>query len=383
LLTYGDNSALPHVILQPSGIVPKSRHLSHVRAFRKCGPALTRQTGAANSALLLIVLLALLALVGIGTLYLHPLQFAVSPSGEKSSAVPGSNAESPPLLRLVGSNTIGRAVAPALAKAYMEQRLGAAGVVVHPGPGWFGRNQIWIAGVLPGETKPRRIEVVAAGSGFAFTSLERGEADVGLSSRAITSEEQTRLAALGDMRGPKSEHVLGLDAIAVIVHPDNPVAALTVERVAQIFDGTIKNWREVGGLKLSIHRYARNRESGTYHSFREMVLNSSGDLARDARYVADSRELSDAVARDPSGIGFVGLPYIGKAKALDLTAPQTEFPAAPLTVPRKDHPLSRRLYLYTPAHPSHPRVMEFVDFALSPVGQSLVEEAGFIGRKAR
>lgn len=333
---------------------------------------ISAQAGALSAALAITLLLALIGLFGAIALYLNPIPYT-------GPAPTEAEAEEPALLRLVGSNTIGGALAPALARAYLEQRLGATGVTVYQGPG---RHEQRIEGLLPGAGRARRIEVAATGSGFAFDALENGTADVGLSSRAVKAGEQARPAAPGDPRPGKSGHVLGLDGIAVIVHPGNPVAALSLEQVGRIFDGTLKNWRELGGLKLPIHRYARNRESGTYQSFLEMVLDGRGEPDRDTRYIVDSHELSEAVAGDPNGIGFVALPYIGKAKALKLSVlDQTAFAATPLTVYREDYPLSRRLYLYANEPPDNPLVADFLEFALSPAGQALVEEAGFVGQR--
>ena len=333
------------------------------------------EKGAFNAALAIALLSVLLALLGAGALILHPIPFT-DEARRHAAAAP---APEPPLLRLVGSNTIGSSLAPALAKAYLEQRLGARGVAIRPG---LGRHDQWIEGLPEGASRPRRIEVAATGSSFAFSALERGEADIGLSSRAITPVEIRRLAALGNMRSVKSEHILGLDGIAVIVNPGNPITTLTLEQVARLFDGTVKNWLEIGGVKQPVHRYARNKESGTYLSFLEMVTRSHGRLARNTRYYVDSRELSEAVAADPGAIGFVAIPYVGRAKALKLAAlHHAPFAATPLNVYREDYPLSRRLYLYTPETPANPRVADFLDFALSPAGQALVEDAGFVGQR--
>ncbi|MGY6217554.1 substrate-binding domain-containing protein [Methylolobus aquaticus] len=297
------------------------------------------------------------------------------PSGPAPSLTGSGSA---PLLRLVGSNSIGNTLAPALAKAYMEQRLGASRVVVSEDPARHSRR---IEGFLPGEAGARHIEVVATGSGFAFTALEQGKADIGMSSRSITAEEIGRLASLGNMSDPNCEHVLGLDGLAVIVNPENPVSRLTVEQLARIFSGSAGNWGEFGGPTLPIHRYARNRESGTFDSFRDMVLGRMGDMASDTHYVVDSRELSAAVAGDRGAVGFVALPFVGQERAVGIASyNQVPIPPTIVNVAREVYPLTRRLYLYTPANPANPAVAEFVEFALSPAGQTIVGRMGFVGQ---
>jgi len=297
------------------------------------------------------------------------------PSGPAPSLTGSGSA---PLLRLVGSNSIGNTLAPALAKAYMEKRLGATRVVVSEDPARHSRR---IEGFLKGEAGARHIEVVATGSGFAFTALEQGKADIGMSSRSITAEEIGRLASLGNMSDPNCEYVLGLDGLAVIVHPESPVSKLTVEQLARIYSGSAGNWGEVGGPTLPIHRYARNRESGTFGSFMDLVLGRMGDMAGDTRYVVDSRELSAAVAGDRGAIGFVALPFVGQDRAVGI-ASYNPMPIPPtiINVAREAYPLTRRLYLYTPEHPANPAVAEFVQFALSPEGQAIVDRLGFVGQ---
>ncbi|MBF0496506.1 MAG: OmpA family protein, partial [Deltaproteobacteria bacterium] len=93
----------------------------------------------------------------------------------------------------------------------------------------------------------------------------------------------------------------------------------------------------------------------------------------------DSSLLSDTVANDPKAIGFIGLPYIRSAQALEIIEPG----AAPIlpsffTVAREDYPLSRRLFLYTAESPKNPWVRKFIDFALSKEGQDIAKQAGFI-----
>ena len=329
-----------------------------------------------NGALAVTLLTVLAGLIGAVLLVLNPVPFS-----EAEGPAAHSTNETP-LLRMVGSNTIGGTLAPALAKAYLEQRLKAVGVAIGPGSK---RHEQRIEGLLPGAARRQRIEVVATGSGFALDALERGNADIGLASRAIAPGRKSPAAGKNKPRGRKVEYVLGLDGIAIIVHPRNPATRLTLKQVGQLFDGTLKNWREVGGRNLPVHRYARNRESGTYHAFLEMVFAAGTRPDRDTRYIVDSGELSAAVANDPNGIGFVGLPYVGAAKALKLAVPDsaTAFPATPLAVYREDYPLSRKLYLYTNEIPANPLVTDFVAFALSPAGQALVEEEGFVGRKVK
>src|SRR5262249_53890776 len=156
---------------------------------------------------------------------------------------------------------------------------------------------------------PIIVEIHSHGSSTAFADLQNSRADVGLSSRRIEAEEIQKLTSFGDMTSPATEHILGLDGIAVIVNRENPVDSLTKEQVAKIFSGEITDWAQVKGPGRPIKIFARDDKSGTFDSFKALVLGSA-KLASGATRFEDSAALSDAVAREPAGIGFIGLPYI-------------------------------------------------------------------------
>ncbi len=279
------------------------------------------------------------------------------------------------ILRLSGSNTIGAGLAPALAEEFLKHQ-GATEVKTLAGDR---DDEVRVQGILPGERAPKVIEIHAHGSATAFEDLANGQADVGMASRRIKPEEAQQLASLGDMTYPACEHILGLDGIAVIVSRKNPVRALAKDQIAQIFTGAVGNWLQVGGSDGAIHLYARDDKSGTYDTFKTLVLGKA-PLAPSAARIEDSRRLSNSVAQDPNGIGFVGLAYVQEAQSIAVhengAAPL--FPS-PFTVATEDYALSRRLFLYTPAQPRQELTRSFVDFALSGMGQNIVAEIGFVG----
>jgi phosphate transport system substrate-binding protein len=208
--------------------------------------------------------------------------------------------------------------------------------------------------------------------------LDDGDVDIGMASRKIKPEEVSKLSRFGDMTSPANERVLGLDGIAVLVNPANSVSCLTIDQVAAIFSGVVTDWRQVGGAAGPIHVYARDDKSGTYDTFKALVLNKT-PLISTAQRIEDSSELSGKVAADPGGIGFVGLGAIGAAKPLAVSANG----AAPLvpnrfTVATEDYVLSRRLFLYVTKAADQPDVLRFLEFANSPKGQAIVDEVGFV-----
>jgi phosphate transport system substrate-binding protein len=276
------------------------------------------------------------------------------------------------LLRLSGSNTVGAALGPRLARAFLSNS-GDTDVTIEP----TGKpDEVKVIGARG--DKREVITVAAHGSATAFTDMAKGAADLGMASRRIKPAEIASLAALGDLTSAAGEHVLALDGIAVIVNPANPVASLSKDRLRDIFNGTITNWSAVGGAPGPVHIYARDDKSGTFDTFKSLVLGTT-KLVASAHRVEDSRELSNDVTGDAGGIGFIGLPYIISAKAVPV-ADTGATPLIPnrLTVGTEDYPLSRRLYLYTATVGGNPLAQRFADFALSPAGQAVVEDVGFI-----
>ena len=273
------------------------------------------------------------------------------------------------LLRLHGSNTIGSELAPRLAEALLTS-LGATNVRASDADA---NHRTWITGELG--ARAVAIEIFAPGSRVGFFSLRDGRCDIALASRAIEPAEQ---------RAPFTEHILALDGVAVIVNRGNAIGSLTLRQVAGIFSGAITDWAQVDGAPGPIQIYAREKKSGTYDTFLQAVMHGRDIRWMGAGAYEDSTALAQAVAGDPRGIGFVGLPYARNARAVALQ----DGDAMPLyptvfTVSTEDYPLARRLRLYTAAQPKNPLVARFVTLALSDAGQRLVEASGFVSLSVR
>jgi phosphate binding protein len=280
-------------------------------------------------------------------------------------------------LRLGGSNTIGEQLAPKLAKAFLEHQ-GASDLTIDAKDAK--EHRVAVRGTLGG--KPVSVEITAPGSKIAFECLATDACDVGMSSRTIRADEVERLKSKSDMTQPASEHILGQDGVAVIVHRANPVTTLTFADLSKIFTGAVTDWSAVGGSPGPIKVYTRDTSSGTYDVFSTLV--AGGAPLKPTTSFDDSEALSRAVAADPGAIGFIGLPYVKDAKALAVK----DGDALPLyptvfTVATEDYPLTRRLYLYTNDDPKNPLASAFVGFAQSDEGQRLVEQLGFVSLAVR
>lgn len=281
------------------------------------------------------------------------------------------------ILRLHGSNTIGSELAPRLAEEFLRAQ-GATNVRRVDA----GEHRLWVLADWAGRAVA--VEIYGPGTKVGFQSLAAGRCDVAMASRAIEPSEAARLASLGDMTAPSSEHVLALDGVAVIVHPNNPIGRLTLDQVASIWAGFIVDWSQLGGAPGRIQRYSRDQKSGTFDTFNQLVMRGRAIEWRGMGAYEGSSALADAVASDERGIGFVGLPYARSARAVALQ----EGEAMPLyptvfTVSTEDYPLARRLRLYTAAAPKNPLTARFVDFALTEAGQRLVDASGFVSLTVR
>ena len=290
-------------------------------------------------------------------------------------AVPASAAPARvPLLVLQGSGTIGVDAAPLFLEGFLKKR-GAATVRREKGDApddvvVVGENGSSVESVL----------VRNAGTHVGFQCLATRTCDVAMAAREINEAEVAELAAKGlaDPRSPASEHVIGLDGVAVVVNRSNPVGALDRDQLADVFSGAAKDWSATGSAAAGpIGIFVHEDGSGTLDVFDSIVLRGR-KLLPSAHRLPDNDAITSAVTQDPNGIGFVGLAFVHGAKALALhdrgVAPM--LPSA-FTVTTERYLLTRRFYLYTPAPPK-PAAVELVEYVLSDAGQQAVRAAGFI-----
>lgn len=276
-------------------------------------------------------------------------------------------------LRFAGSNTIGAELIPELLRLY-ARTAGASDVREEKA----GDEELVLRAT--GKSADFNALVSSHGSATAVTAMLQGSADIGMMSRPIAADEVASLAGIGfgEANGPGQEHVVALDGILVFVNKSNPVSELSLSDIAAIFSGATTDWSQVGGRPGPIKIFARDNKSGTYDTFKSLVLKDRKLAASAARYES-SEELSDAVANDPDGIGFAGFAYLRNAKAVSIkTDCGLSFSPTAFTVKTEEYPLSRRLFLHTSNHTTNPEVGQFVEFALSAAAQRAVDSKGFV-----
>ncbi len=222
-----------------------------------------------------------------------------------------------------------------------------------------------IAGEMYHDRNPdKKILVSGLGSSAGIETVAHGSSDIGTSSRDLKPAEEE----LGLFDTP-----IAYDAIAVIVHPDNPVDALTTEQVRAIFSGEIENWSEVGGRDKDIGLVNRDEASGTREAFHKIVMGDT-PFDRTAAVLPGTGQVRSVVANARGAVGYISLGFVNdevKVVAIDGIAPTTE------SVIAGEYPVQRLLHFFTVGEPTG-LARDYIDFVLSEAVQgTIVKDAGF------
>ncbi len=220
------------------------------------------------------------------------------------------------------------------------------------------------------------VEVQQTGSSAGITAAIEGAADIGMSSRDLKAEEKEK--GLVDT-------VIALDGIAIIVHPENPIAELTSQQITAIFKGEIKNWSEVGGQDGEIIVVSREEGSGTRGAFEEL-LKLQEEVEKDGKKVMQSTLTENALFENSTGaiktttsttknaIGYISLGTLDESvKALNVDGT----PCSVESVKSKAYPIARPFLVCTKGEPTG-AAAEFISYILSEDGQKVVTDHHYI-----
>jgi phosphate transport system substrate-binding protein len=229
------------------------------------------------------------------------------------------------------------------------------------------------------------VQVLGGGSGVGIASLIDGNCDLADTSRKMKPDE---IKTARDRRGlePK-EIIVGKDALAIYVHPRNPLDSISKEELAEIYgeNGTTTTWSQLGVPALAlgtnvIIRINRQSGSGTYSYFREDVLGKGKDLKLASVDANGSKDAVSLVSHTPSAIGYSGMGYAtNNVKTLRVSKHRGE-PGASPTVENANsgtYPITRPLQIYVLGEPTGP-IKDYLDWILSPEGQKVVLELGYV-----
>jgi phosphate transport system substrate-binding protein len=228
------------------------------------------------------------------------------------------------------------------------------------------------------------VEVSGGGSGIGIAALINRTADLANASRRLEPEELAQAKRVGE--DPK-EYIVGYDALSIYVHKTNPLAAISMEELGEIYreGGKLSKWSELGvaipGLQEDrIIRVSRQNNSGTYHYFREAVLGKDRDFRAGSLDMNGSKDVVELVSKTPGAIGYSGMGYATpEVKVLRVSRKKGEPAVAPSIASTLDktYPITRPMFMYTPGEPG-PHVKKYIDWVMSDAGQRIVENTGYV-----
>ena len=227
-----------------------------------------------------------------------------------------------------------------------------------------------------------RISVTGGGSGTGIAAMINGTVDIANASRKMKPEEIEEARSNGI---EPVEHVIAGDAIAVVVHPSNPVDGLSITQLSAIFTGQITNWREVGGQDRPIVLLSCESNSGTHVYFLERVVREGIKkddrlFSPDTLLMPSSEGISNEIRQNPNAIGYDGLGYVTSDQKTLCVIDKPGDPCVPPTVETvqdSTYPIARPLFMYTTGEPAG-AIREYLDWILNLEGQALVRELGFV-----
>jgi phosphate transport system substrate-binding protein len=221
-----------------------------------------------------------------------------------------------------------------------------------------------LAAVFMADNPEVVISIAGGGSSVGVQSAASGVVDIGACSRELMSAE----------KGAVVEHLLARDGVAIILHPSNPMADLSLEQIRAVFTGEITSWSELGGPDEDIHVVAREEGSGTREAFQLLVMGTSAQITSTAILQSSNGALRTTVAGDPDAIGFLSFGYMDasiKAVSVGGVAPTVD------NAQSGAYPVVRPLLFLTKAQPRG-NVKDFIDFCLSDAGQEIVAAEGYL-----
>ncbi|MDD4260132.1 MAG: phosphate ABC transporter substrate-binding protein [Sphaerochaetaceae bacterium] len=216
-----------------------------------------------------------------------------------------------------------------------------------------------------------KITYETLGSSTGIKQLQEGTLSLAGSSRELKSSE---------LEAGLKPIVIALDGLSVAVNSNVPIANLSMLQLSQIFAGEITNWKEVGGNDAKIEVIVRDETSGTYASFKEIVLDPlKKSYTLKAIVARENGELATKISSTPNSIGYIGMAFNhiveesgGHVLMIDSVIPSNE------NVINKSYPISRSLYLVSVGELIPSVELDFVNYVLSAKGQAIVADNEFI-----
>jgi phosphate transport system substrate-binding protein len=214
------------------------------------------------------------------------------------------------------------------------------------------------------------ITVSGGGTATGIKALINNESDICTASRNLKPDEAKDLAEYYGSLG--LVFLIAKDALSIYLNPQNPIKDLSLYQLKDIFTGKVKNWKEFGGKDTAIVVVTRNPNSGTYLYLKEHVLEDE-NYTENCLIKSTTKEIIRAVEENENAIGYGGMGYKGKVidSRIDGVDPSEN------NIRNDTYPIIRYLHFFTSKTPDG-TIKKFIDWVLSPAGQNLVRQSGFI-----
>jgi phosphate transport system substrate-binding protein len=218
------------------------------------------------------------------------------------------------------------------------------------------------------------VQVTGGGSGIGITALINGTTDICNASRPMKQSEIEKLKARYNTLGV--EIPCAKDGITVFLNEANKIQELTIKQLSDIYQGKIRNWKELGGNDVAITVYGRENSSGTYVYFRDEVV--KGDFAAIVQTLPGTAAVVNAVKKDVNGIGYGGSAYAVGIKHAKVKKDEksTAYEPTKESIANGKYPITRYLYMYLKNRPTG-ELKKYIDWILSSEGQMVVAEVGY------
>lgn len=214
------------------------------------------------------------------------------------------------------------------------------------------------------------IYVYGGGTTKGVNALIKGETDICTASRNLKPDEAKTLAEYYGTIG--LFFLVAKDALSIYINPNNPVKDVTQEQLNGIFSCKIKNWKELGGNDVKIIPVIRNPNSGTHYFFKEHILGGS-DYCKDVIVESTTANVIEYVEANENAIGYGGMGFKGDVTNLKINGIEPSEKNAQ----NDTYPLTRYLHFFTSKAPEG-AVKNFIDWVLSPAGQAIIKNSGYI-----
>ncbi len=205
------------------------------------------------------------------------------------------------------------------------------------------------------------------GTELGLQALRQGVCDIASCSRTLTPQEAAGIDG----------HLVALDAIAVAVHPSNPITDLSIPTLRDIYAGRLTDWSQLGGPPMPIVVIGREAGSGTRGAFEAAVGLKTPALHSQEH--SETGMLRIAVSAAPGAIGYLSFDYIDgsvRQLSIDGISPREE------TVRTGQYPISRGFWLCTRAGEHRAEVLNFLEYATGPAGRQTIESLGMLPAEA-